>query len=82
MRKAARKWFVCPQAVIIGKQMRIPTKCRFAMAAAMRNTVLRFRRSVDLPWKEAVLYSRATRRGAMRQGRRRPRSHLLAPLAL
>jgi hypothetical protein len=35
MRKAARKWFVCPQAVIIGKQMRIPTKCRFAMAAGI-----------------------------------------------
>jgi predicted Zn-dependent protease len=82
MRKAARKWFVCPQAVIIGKQMRIPTKCRFAMAAGMRNSTPRSRRSIDLPWKEAVLFICATGRGVTKQGRLRQRGNTLVSLAL
>jgi predicted Zn-dependent protease len=62
--------------------MRVPTKCRFAMAAATRNSVPRFRRIIDFPWKEVVLDSRATRTEAARQKRRIPIGKAGATLAL
>ncbi len=62
--------------------MRVPTKCRFAMAAATRNSVPRFRRIIDFPWKEVVLDSRATRTEAARQKKRIPIGKAGATLAL